>query len=118
MKKCVLYTLFLNAIHLAEWQVVVLVLQEVYVSGRDDAHQLAAHFTIVCDGNATEAMACFGLEDVPHALPGAHHHRVCDEALLVPLEAGREEVRKKRDGVGINTKLYGIQLPKQIVCTN
>lgn len=68
----------------------VLWLQEVNVSGGDDAHQLATHFTIVCDGDATEAVASLGLENISHTLTGAHHHRVCDEALLITLEGGKE----------------------------
>lgn len=68
----------------------VLQLQKVDVSGGDDAHQLATHFTIVSDGDATETMASLGLEDVSYMLTGAHHHGVCDEALLITLEGGRE----------------------------
>lgn len=80
----------------------VFFLQEVDVSGRDDAHQLAAHFTVVCNRDAAETVASFGLEDVPHALIGAHHHGVRDEALLVPLEGGREggEGKEGRSGGG------------------
>jgi len=70
---------------------VVFVLQEINVSGGDDSHQLAAHFAIICDGDATEAMPRFGLEDVPHSLVGTHHHRICNEALLVSLEQGGRE---------------------------
>lgn len=80
----------------------VLHLQEINVSGWDDAHQFAAHFAINCDGDATEAVACLGLEDVPHSLIGAHHHGICDEALLIALEEeGRKEGmegRKEMDG--------------------
>ena len=74
--------------YVAQRQVVVLLLQEVDVSGGDDAHQLAAHFPGVCDGDSTEAVASLGLEDVPNALAGAHHHGVRDEALLIALEKG------------------------------
>lgn len=69
----------------------LLLLQEVDVSGGDDAHQLAAHVAVVCDGDAAEAVARLGLEDVPYSLVGAHHHGICDEALLVTLEGGGEE---------------------------
>lgn len=72
--------------HLTQWQVVVGLLQEVDVSGRDDAHQLATHFAVVRYGDPTEAVASLGQEHVPYALIRAHHHRVCDEALLVTLE--------------------------------
>lgn len=68
----------------------VVLFQEIDISGRDDSHQLAAHLAVVCNGDATEAVARLGLEDVSHSLLGAHHHRVCDEALLVPLEGGRK----------------------------
>lgn len=80
----------MNIPHLTQWQVVVLLFQEIDISGRDDPHQLAAHLAVVCNGDATEAVARLGLEDVSHSLMGAHHHRVCDEALLVPLEGGRK----------------------------
>ncbi len=76
----------------------VLLLQEVDVSGRDDAHQLTAHFAVVCDGNSAEAVASFGLEDVPYALVGAHHYGVCDEALLVTLEEGGKEMKRRGEG--------------------
>lgn len=64
----------------------ILLLQKVYVSGGNDAHQLAPHFSIVSDGNATKTVASFGLEDVPYSLVWTHHHRVCDEALLITLK--------------------------------
>lgn len=78
----------------------LLLLQEVDVSGGNNSHQLPAHFAVVCDGNAAEAVASFGLEDVPHTLVGTHHHRVCDEALLITLEReGEEGGRERRTGV-------------------
>lgn len=80
--------------HLAQWQVVVILLQEVDVSRGDDAHQLAAHFAVVCYGDSAEAMASFGLEDVSYTLIGAHHHWVCDEALLITL--GEEGEGRRR----------------------
>lgn len=82
--------------HLAQWQVVVVLLQEVDVSGRDDAHQLAAHFAVVRYGDSTEAVASLGLEDVSYTLVGAHHNRVCDEALLITLEEEGEEGGKEK----------------------
>lgn len=66
----------------------LLPLEEVDVAGGDDADQAAAHAPVVRDGDPAEAVAGLGLEHVSHALPGAHHHRVCDEALLVPLGGG------------------------------
>lgn len=78
----------------------VLLLQEVDVSGRDDAHQLAAHFAVVCDGDSTEAVASLGLEDVPNTLVRAHHHGVCDEALLITLEGGGKEGGEKKERFG------------------
>lgn len=98
---CILSSLCLNCTHLTEWKVVILRLQEVNVSGRDDAYQLATHFTVVCDGDATESVASLGLEDVPYVLIGAHHHRVCDEALLITLEeGGKKEEGEEKEGMG------------------
>lgn len=77
----------------------VLLLQEVDVSRRNDAHQLAAHFAVVCDGDSAEAVASLGLEHVPYPLVGAHHHRVRDEALLITLgEGGREGGEENKEG--------------------
>lgn len=73
----------------------VFLLQEVDVSGRDDAHKLAAHFAIVCDGDSAEAVASFGLEDIPYTLVGAHHYGVRDEALLITLEERGKEVKRR-----------------------
>lgn len=56
--------------------------EEVDVSRGDDAHELAAHLARLGDGDAREAVAHLGLKHVAHRVPGAHHHRVCDEALL------------------------------------
>lgn len=70
----------------------LVLLQEVDVSGRDDAHQLATHFSVVRDGDPTEAVPSFRLEDVSYAFTRAHHYRVCDEALFVTLKEGRESV--------------------------
>lgn len=51
-------------------------------------------------------MACLGLEDIPYSLVGAHHHRICDEALLISLEKegeeGNEEGEKNRMGMWKN----------------
>lgn len=110
----VIVLLCLNSTHLAEWQVMVLLFQEVDVSGRNDAHQLATHFAVVCDGDAAKAVASLGLEDVPYAFVGAHHHRVCDEALLVTLEEEGEEggVRKNLGaGAGEGAVVYKKQKP-------
>lgn len=63
----------------------ILLFQKVYISGGDDPHQFATHFAIVCNGDPTETMAGLGLEDVSHSLVGAHHHGVCNKALLVSL---------------------------------
>jgi len=78
---------------------VLLLFQEVDVSRRDDAHQLAAHFSVVRDGDSTEAMTSFGLEDVSNALAGAHHHRVCDEALLIALVVEGSKEKRGREGM-------------------
>lgn len=82
--------MFVAFTHLAQREVVLVLLQEVNVSGRDDAHQLATHFPVVRDGDPTEAVPSLRLEDVSYTFVGAHHYGVCDEALLVTLEEGRE----------------------------
>lgn len=74
----------------------IILLQKVYVSGGDDAHQLATHLAVVCYGDSTEAVASLGLEDVPYTLVGAHDHRVRDEALLITLEDEKEEGGKEK----------------------
>lgn len=76
---------FVSFTHLAQRKVVIVLFQEVDVSGRDDAHQLATHFSIICDRDPAEAVPCLRLEDVSNAFIGAHHYGVCDEALLVTL---------------------------------
>lgn len=86
--------------HLAQWKVVLVLLQEVNVSGRDNAHQLATHFSVVCDGDPAEAVASLSLEDVSHTFIGAHHYRVCDEALFVTLREGRKLVIKSKLLIG------------------
>lgn len=70
----------------------IVLLQEVDVPGRDDAHQLATHFSVVCDGDSTEAVPSLRLEDVSDAFIRAHHYGVCDETLFVTLGEGRESV--------------------------
>lgn len=45
-------------------------------------------------------MACLGLEDIPYSLVGAHHHRICDEALLISLEKEGEEGNEEREKTG------------------
>ncbi|TNN64687.1 hypothetical protein EYF80_025094 [Liparis tanakae] len=88
---------------------------EVDVSRRDDAHQLAAHFSVVRDGDSTEAITSFGLEDVLNALAGAHHHRVCDEALLIALVVEGSKTRGK-EGVfkheRVNVSMLGLLVLK------
>lgn len=78
--------------HLAQRKVVLVLLQEVDVSGRDDAHQFATHFSVVRDGDPTEAVPSLRLEDVSNTFIGAHDYGVCDEALFVTLKKGRESV--------------------------
>lgn len=76
----------------------LLLLQEVNVPRGDDANKVAPHVAVVCDGDAAEAVACLGLEHVSHTVCRTHHHRVCDEALLVPLgERGKEAGRRRRE---------------------
>lgn len=72
----------------------VLLGEEVDVSGGDDAHQLAAHLASLGDGDAREAVASLGLEHVPHCVTRAHYKRVCDEALLKPLDKRQISVNK------------------------
>lgn len=64
----------------------VFLFQEIDVSGRDDAHQLATHFAIVRYGDATKAVAGLGLKHISYTFIGAHHHRVCDESLFITLK--------------------------------
>lgn len=45
-------------------------------------------------------MACLGLEDIPYSLVGAHHHRICDEALLISLEKEGEEGNEEGEKTG------------------
>lgn len=59
--------------------------KEVDVSRGDDAHQLAAHFARLRDGNAGEAVSCFGFDHVLDCVARTHHERVGDETLLEPL---------------------------------
>ena len=68
----------------------------------NDADQAATHAAVVRDGDPAEAVPGLGLEDVPYALTGAHHHRVCDKALLVPLKG---EEGAKGGGGGVSIKL-------------
>lgn len=75
----------------------VFLFQEIDVSGRDDAHQLAAHFAIIRYGDATEAVASLGLKYISYTFIGAHHHRVCDESLFITLK--EEEEKTNRVGV-------------------
>lgn len=72
--------------YLLQGFVVVLLGQEVDVSRGDDAHQLAAHFPRLRDGNAGEAVSCFGFDHVPDCVARTHHQRVGDETLLEPLK--------------------------------
>lgn len=72
----------------------ILLRQEVDVSGGDNAHQLAAHFARLRDGNAGEAVSDLGLEDVAHRVARTHHHRVGDKTLLESLR-DKTMIRKK-----------------------
>lgn len=78
--------------HLLQGPAVVLLREEVDVTGGDDAHQLAAHLARLGDGDSREAMPCLGLEHVPDRVARAHHHGVRDEALLEFLPFGRRPV--------------------------
>lgn len=68
----------------------VLLRQEVDVSGGDDAHQFAAHLARLRDGDAGEAVSGFGLDHVLDGVAWAHHHRVRDKTLLKPLETEKD----------------------------
>lgn len=68
--------------NLLQWPVIVFLWQEVNVSWRDDSHQLAAHFTSFGDRDAGEAVPYLSLEHVANRVPRAHHHWICDKALL------------------------------------
>lgn len=85
--------------HLTERQVMVFLLEEVYVPGGDDADQAAAHLAVVCDGDAAEAVPGLGLENILHTGARAHDHRVCDEALFIPLvEKGARGIGSGQEG--------------------
>lgn len=71
--------------------VVVLLGQEVDVSRSDDAHQFAAHFARLRDGNAGEAVSCFGFNHVPDCVARTHHDWVCDESLFEPLKTKKNK---------------------------
>lgn len=60
----------------------VLLRQKVYVPGGDYADQLAAHLASLCNRDPRETMADLCLKHIPHCVPGAHYHWVCNEALL------------------------------------
>lgn len=70
----------------------VLLRQEVDVSGGDDAHQFAAHFARLRDGDPGEAVSRFGFNHIPDCVARTHHDWVRDEALLKPLKT-----QKNRD---------------------
>lgn len=67
----------------------VLLREEVDISGGDDAHELAAHFARLRDRNAREAVSYFGLSHIADRVARTHHNWVCDKALLKPLESER-----------------------------
>lgn len=75
----------------------LILFQEVDVSGRDDAHQLSAHLAIICYRDSTEAVASLGLEHISYTFFGAHHHRVCDESLLITLEEEGEGGKNRQE---------------------
>lgn len=77
--------------HLLQKFIVVLLRQEVDISGGDDAHQLAAHFARLRDRNAREAVSHFGLSHIPDRVARTHHNWVRDKALLKPLESERNQ---------------------------
>lgn len=70
----------------------VLLRQEVYVSGGDDTDQLAAHLASLCNRDPRETMACLCLKHVPHCVSRTHHHWVCNEALLKFLARTKTQV--------------------------
>lgn len=74
----------------------VLLFQEINVSGRNDAHQLATHFAIIRYGDATEAMASLGLKNILYTFVGAHHYWVCYESLFISLDVKQREWKKDK----------------------
>lgn len=68
--------------HLLQGSVMVLLRQKVYVSGGDNADQLAAHLAGLCNWDPRETMAYLCLKHVPHCVSGTHYHWICNEALL------------------------------------
>lgn len=75
----------------------LILFQEVDVSGRYDAHQLSAHLAIICYRNSTEAVASLSLEHISYTFFGAHHYRVCDESLLITLEEEGGEGKNRQE---------------------
>ncbi len=67
--------------------------KEVDISGGNNAHQFAAHFACLCDRNTREAMSDFGLKHVSDCVARTHHHWVCDETLLEPLQTKRQQAK-------------------------
>lgn len=101
-----------DAAHLLQRFAVVLLRQEVDVPGGDDAHQLAAHFARLSDGNAREAVSDLGFEDIAHRVARTHHHGVRDETLLKSLGDKKNMIRIKF--VGIRAKSDGFS--KAVAC--
>lgn len=64
----------------------VLLREEVNISGGDYANKLAAHFSCLCNGNSRETVPYFGLKHIPNSVTWAHYDWVCDKALFEPLK--------------------------------
>lgn len=67
---------------LFQGSVMVLLRQKVYVSGGDNADQLAAHLASFCNRDPRETMAYLGLKHIAHCVSRTHYHRICNKTLL------------------------------------
>ena len=72
--------------YLGHWRLVVVFVQEVDVTPRDESLQRPAHRARVCDGNARETVVLLHAVHVSQRVVRTQHDRVCDEALAVLLQ--------------------------------
>jgi len=80
---------FLFTTYLLQRFGMVLLREEVNISGGDDAHQFAAHFSCLCDRDTRETVSYFGLNHIPDCVAWTHYHWICDKTLLEPLKIRR-----------------------------
>lgn len=77
--------------HLLQRLATVFLREEVDISGGDNTHQFAAHFSCLCDRNTRETMSNFGLKHIPDCVAWTHNNWVCNKTLFEPLEANRNQ---------------------------